>query len=228
MLIAGIKKFSLIDFPSKLAAIVFTQGCQYRCHYCHNPSLISKNTTSPFSASEFFDFLKSRINKLDAVVITGGEPTLQEDLIDFIKEIKKLNFKVKLDTNGTNPQILKDLLDQDLLDYIAMDVKSTFENYEKIINSKTDILDIKKSINLILNSEVDYEFRTTLVQGLHTIEDVIEISKSIKDAKLFVLQKFLNKITLNPKYKDSETFSDLELENIKKSCLNFVKAIQIR
>jgi len=228
MLIAGIKKFSLIDFPSKLAAIVFTQGCQYRCHYCHNPSLISKNTTSPFSASEFFDFLKSRINKLDAVVITGGEPTLQEDLIDFIKEIKKLNFKVKLDTNGTNPQILKDLLDQDLLDYIAMDVKSTFENYEKIINSKTDILDIKKSINLILNSKVDYEFRTTIVQGLHTIEDVIEISKSIKDAKLFVLQKFLNKITLNPKYKDSETFSDLELENIKKSCLNFVKAIQIR
>ena len=150
MLIAGINKFSLIDFPSKLAAIVFTQGCQYRCHFCHNPSLISKNITSPFSVSEFFDFLKSRINKLDAVVITGGEPTLQEDLIDFIKEIKKLNFKVKLDTNGTNPQILKDLLDQDLLDYIAMDVKSTFENYEKIINSKTDILDIKKSINLTL------------------------------------------------------------------------------
>ncbi|MBN2480070.1 MAG: anaerobic ribonucleoside-triphosphate reductase activating protein [Parachlamydiales bacterium] len=229
MLIGGLQKFSLIDFPSKMAALVFTQGCQFRCPFCHNPTLVLKERfEKPIPEEAFFSFLKTRKNKLDGVVITGGEPTLQKDLFDFIRKIKNENFLVKLDTNGTNPKILQDLLDANLLDYIAMDIKAPLEKYEKITYVKTNVENIKKSIEIIISSKIDYEFRTTLVKNLHDPEDPIKIASSIKGAKKYILQKFLPNSTLDNAYLKKESFSDEILNDLKEKILEFAKTCQIR
>ena len=147
MLIGGFNPFSLIDFPGKMTCVIFSQGCFFRCKFCHNKSLVVKeHFEKPLSENEIFSFLIKRKKKLDAVTISGGEPTQQRDLKDFIKKIKNLNFLVKLDTNGTNPKMLEDLLKENLLDYIAMDIKSSLKNYEKITNCKVEIFKIKKNI----------------------------------------------------------------------------------
>ena len=154
MHIAGLQKSSLIDYPEKIACIVFTQSCNFRCGYCHNPELFEQR--KPLISTEaFFEFLKTRQNKLDGVVITGGEPTLQKDLNEFISEIKNLGFLVKLDSNGTNPNIIENLINKNLIDYVAMDIKAPLNKYEQITNTKVNTENIKKSINLILNSNID-------------------------------------------------------------------------
>jgi len=227
MLIGGLQKFSLIDYPSKTAALIFTQGCNFSCHFCHNPSLVLKKA-SLINEEEIFEFLNKRKNQLDAVVITGGEPTIQKDLITFIKKIKNLNFLIKLDTNGTNPQMLKMLLEQNLLDYIAMDIKAPLEKYRLIIQNDIDILKINESINIILSSQIDYEFRTTYVKNLHVLDDAKNIAKSIKDAKLYILQRFVNKNTLNPIFKNYLPFSEKEMILLKKLSKDYVKNCEIR
>ncbi len=229
MLIGGLQKFSLIDYPKKIAAIVFTQGCSFLCHFCHNPSLVIKEQfTPPLSEKDFFSFLEKRKNKLEGVVISGGEPTLQKDLIEFIKKIKNFGFLVKLDTNGTNPEVLKFLIEKKLIDYIAMDIKASFKNYEKVIGRKINLENIKKSIKLIMDSEIDYEFRTTLVKNLHTKEDVLEILKSIKGSKVYILQSFRKEITLNPKFSSYSAFSDEEMQDFKKKALQCNNICRIR
>ena len=152
MKIVGLQKLTLLDYPGKLSCIIFTQGCNFKCPYCQNSDLIPLNGNEIISEEEVFNFLEKRKKMLDGVVITGGEPTIQKDLEDFISKIKNLGYRVKLDTNGSNPKLLESLITQKLIDYVAMDIKNTFYEYENIIKTKTSIDNIKKSIKLIKNS----------------------------------------------------------------------------
>ena len=242
-IIGGIQKTSLVDFPGKVAAVVFTQGCNFRCGYCHNPGLITAKQichSEPDSESvlkeNFLSFLKTRIGKLDGVVISGGEPTLQSGLYDFIKEIKQMNFAVKLDTNGTNPDVVKKLLNDDMLNYIAMDIKAPLEKYPQIVNisslsegeglrERVDLIlkNIQESINLITNSKIDYEFRTTVVKSQLSFDDFDKIGQIIKGAKRYYLQKFVPSNILDKNLINEETYSEKEFETL---CQNLKKHIE--
>ncbi len=171
---------------------------------------------------EFFDFLKERTGKLDAVSITGGEPTLQYDLIEFIKKIRDLGFLIKLDTNGTNPEMLKEITDQKLVNYLAMDIKAPFSKYEEITRMPVNIEKIKQSVEMIKNSGIDYEFRTTLVKKLLSPEDVEQIGRDIAGAKQYFLQKFVSTKTVDENILSEETYSEKELENLKERLKPFV------
>ena len=212
MRIGGIQKTSLLDFPNMISAIVFTKGCNFACDYCHNPELF--NSGVEHSTSEFFEFLNTRKGKLDGVVITGGEPCLQPDLMDFIKQIKQMGFLVKLDTNGSFPDIIQKLLNKNLLDYIAMDIKAPIEKYNAVSNSTISTDKIITSINLIMNSGIDYEFRTTVVKSQLTFEDFEKIGDLIKGAKKYYLQKFVPTKTLNPTFLSEQTYNDEDFKRI--------------
>lgn len=192
MKIGGFLKQSFIDFPQTLSAVIFTTGCNFNCWYCHNPELI-KNSKTEYDFEEVFNFLEKRRFFLEGVVISGGEPTLQPDLESVIVRIKNLGYKIKLDTNGSNPQTLKKLLDKNLLDYVAMDIKNSLRNYAKTICVKMfpEFYEnkIKKSIEILKNGKVEYEFRTTFAPEI-TLEDIHEISKLVKGCKNFYLQKY--------------------------------------
>lgn len=220
--IAGLQKTTFIDFPKKIACIVFTQGCNFRCGYCHNPELF-ENKEPALSVPAFFEFLNKRKGKLDGVVITGGEPTLQHDLKDFIRQIKDLGFLVKLDTNGTNPEILKELLCENLLDYVAMDIKAPLEKYNNIVNVNFDTEKIKTSIDLIMNSKIDYEFRTTVIKSQLSIEDFENICQTIKGAKKYYLQEFIPSKILDKNLMTEKSYSHDEFKEI---CENLKKYIQ--
>ncbi|MBE7709740.1 MAG: anaerobic ribonucleoside-triphosphate reductase activating protein [Cyanobacteria bacterium SIG32] len=212
MRIGGIQKSSLLDFPNMISAIVFTKSCNFACGYCHNPELFSSGVEH--STSEFFDFLDTRKGKLDGIVITGGEPCLQPDLIDFIRQIKLMGFLVKLDTNGSFPDVIQNLLDENLLDYIAMDIKAPIEKYNKVTNSIISTDKIIASINLIMNSNIDYEFRTTVVKSQLNFEDFEKIGNLIKGAKKYYLQKFVPTKTLNPTFLEEQTYNDEDFKRI--------------
>ena len=212
MRIGGIQKSSLLDFPNMISAIVFTKGCNFACGYCHNPELF--NSGVEHSTSEFFEFLNTRKGKLDGIVITGGEPCLQPDLIDFIKQIKQMGFLVKLDTNGSFPDVIQKLLNENLLDYIAMDIKAPIEKYNAVSNSTISTDKIATSINLIMNSKIDYEFRTTVVKSQLTFEDFENIGDLIKGAKKYYLQKFVPTKTLNPAFLSEQTYNDEDFKRI--------------
>jgi len=217
MKIGGLQKFSLIDYPDKVACVVFTQGCNFRCPYCHNPELVKPEMfLESLNEEEFFDFLKERKGKLDAVVITGGEPTLQYDLIEFIKKIRDLGFLIKLDTNGSNPGMLKEIIDQKLVNYVAMDIKAPLDKYESIAGTKTDIKKIKQSIELIKNSGIDYEFRTTVVKNMLSPEDLEQIGKEIKGAEKYFLQKFIPSKAVDEKMLNETTYTDEEFKELEK------------
>ncbi|MEK7447815.1 MAG: anaerobic ribonucleoside-triphosphate reductase activating protein [Patescibacteria group bacterium] len=228
MKIAGLVKNSLIDYPGKITAIVFTQGCNFRCPYCHNPDLVDiKNKKFLIPEKEIFDFLKKRKGLLDAVTITGGEPTLQKDLKHFIAKVKEMGYLVKLDSNGTNPAFLKDILDEGNVDYVAMDIKNTLEKYERV-TGPVDIKNIQKSIQLIMDSGVEYEFRTTVLPRLHKIEDFEVIGQMIKGANKYFIQNFRSDKTLNKTYELEKSFTVSELEKIQKTMDKYVKSCQIR
>jgi len=230
MFIAGLQKTSLLDYPKKIAAIVFTQGCNFRCGYCHNPELLNfSNDIEPFiNVENFFKFLNERKGKLDGVVITGGEPCLQNDLIEFISEIKNKNFLVKLDTNGTYPNTIKTLLDLKLLDYIAMDIKAPLEKYHKITGTIIDTSLIKQSIDLIINSNIEYEFRTTVVSSQLSFDDFEKIGKLLNGAKKYYLQKFVASKIYNHSLMKEKSYSKEEFNNIIKILSNNIKSIDIR
>lgn len=229
MLITGFQRLSLIDYPDKVCAIVFTQGCNFRCGFCHNPELVIGRNRERLEERDFFDFLKKRHGKLDAVTITGGEPTLHSDLPEFLKRIRDLDFLVKLDSNGTNPEMLKKIIDKKLVDYLAMDIKAPLEKYEKIICQKIDLKKIKESINLIINSNIDYEFRSTILPTLHNEEDLIQMAELIKGAKNYFLQSFVAAPKLlNPEFKVCKSFSKEQMQNLAKKCGKFVKNCKTR
>ncbi|MBS4760782.1 MAG: anaerobic ribonucleoside-triphosphate reductase activating protein [Clostridium sp.] len=229
MNIAGLQKSSLLDYPSKIAAVVFTLGCNFRCPYCHNPNLITAVSSEKLlDEAAVFDFLSLRKGKLDAVVVSGGEPTLQSDLENFFVKLKKLGFLTKLDTNGTNPETVQNLIDKHLVDYIAMDIKAPLEKYEEITGRKTDVEKIEKSINLIAESGVDYEFRTTVVRSQLSYEDFYQISKMLNGTMKYYLQKFKPMITLDCAFKKEETYTDEEFLEIKEIMQKNISNVFIR
>lgn len=188
MIIGGFVKNSFVDYPGLISSVIFTVGCNFRCWYCHNSHLFEKKENN-IKEEEIFKFLSSHKTFIDAVVISGGEPTLQHDLIEFIAKIKKLGYKVKLDTNGTNFDILKALIEAKLVDYVAMDIKAPLEKYQTIVGKHCFIDSVKQSINLLLNSDIESEFRTTFSPDL-TLEDIEEICKMIKGANAYSIQKY--------------------------------------
>lgn len=218
MIIGGLQKTSLLDFPEKIAAIVFTMGCNFRCGYCHNPELINGGA----KIEEVFEFLKTRQGKLDGVVITGGEPCLQKDLPEFIKQVKELGFAVKLDTNGSFPEMLEKVLPD--LDYVAMDIKAPLEKYSQIVNVDVDTLKILKSIEVLKNGGVDYEFRTTVVKSQLSYEDFEKIGQLIQGAPRYYLQKFVASKILDKGLENEKTYSTEEFERIIDILKPYVKA----
>jgi len=230
MKIGGLQKFSIIDYPGKIAAIIFTQGCNFRCRYCHNPSLVIPDQfQNTLSSTSILDFLSSRKGKLDAVTITGGEPTLQYNLVNFIEEIKKMNYLIKLDTNGTNFLMLKKIIENDLIDYVAIDIKAPLCKYQKIIQTKTSIENIQQSINYLLKkSKIDYEFRTTIIKSFLSESDLTEIAKSITGAKKYYLQKFVSNKIIDNNCNSKEYFTDKELINISFKLNKYVKKCLVR
>ncbi len=229
MIIGGFQKFSLIDYPGKICAIVFTQGCNFRCPFCHNPELVDcRLFLSPIPEEEIFSFLEKRKGKIDAVEITGGEPTLQKDLADFAGKIKNMGYLVKLDTNGSNPGVIENMISEKLVDYIAMDIKAPLQKYGEIVRADIDIRKIERSINLIMQSGLDYEFRTTLVKSLLSKEDIIDIGKTIQGAKHYILQKFVPSKTLDDKFLNENTFSTSELKFLCKKLRSYVAECIIR
>lgn len=198
MLIKGLVKTTLIDYPGKVACTVFLACCNFRCPYCQNPELVAGYDRLPTIArEEVFEHLKSRKKWLDGVCISGGEPTLNKELPEFLRKIKSMGFLIKLDTNGTNPEMLKKLLDEKLIDYIAMDIKAPLERYEEVVRVKVDLEKIGKSVEIIKNSAVDYEFRTTVVPGLLNCGDVKKICELLRGSKRYCLQQFRPDITLD-------------------------------
>jgi pyruvate formate lyase activating enzyme len=215
MKIGGFQKVSLIDYPGRISAVVFTQGCNLRCPFCHNPELVDPARFEDLiPEAEILSFLEKRKGRLDAVVITGGEPTLQPELTPFTIHLKAMGYRIKLDTNGTLPSLLEEMLDRKLLDYVAMDIKAPLERYSEVTNTKTDGQRILKSISLIMGSGIDYEFRTTAVKSLLGPGDLEEIGRLVPGAKRFVLQKFVPTKTLDRNYLNESSYSDGELKAI--------------
>lgn len=233
MLISGVQKITLLDYPDHTACIVFTAGCNFRCGYCHNPEFVLPEMLQELKGnfipeSSFFHFLEQRKNKLEAVVITGGEPTLMPDLILFIKKIKKMGFLVKLDSNGNNPFVLERVLEDKTVDYIAMDLKTSLSEYKKLAGNRADETKLFKSISLLKDLAPDYEFRSTLIKEIHTPEILTAMSELLRDAKRVFLQKFRPTITLNPLFQNFHAFSDTEMEDIKKIFEKNAKTVYIR
>jgi len=202
MLIKGLVKTTLIDYPGKVACVVFLARCNFRCPYCQNPDLVAGYGELPtISEEEVFRHLKSRKKWLDGVCVSGGEPTLNEELPEFLRKIKSLGFLVKLDTNGTNPEMLRKLLDEKLIDYVAMDIKAQLERYEEVVKAKVNLEKIKKSVEIIRSNDVDYEFRTTVVPGLLNSEDIEKICSWLRGSKRYYLQQFRPDVTLDVSFR---------------------------
>jgi len=211
MKIGGIQKTSLLDYPDTISAIIWTVGCNFRCPFCYNRDLVFGKVPT-ITEEEVLSFLKKRIGLLEGLVITGGEPLIQEDIVDFISKVKKLGYLVKIDTNGIYPEKLKELIDKKLVDYIAMDIKAPKKKYDSLSGKKVDIKKIEKSIDIIKKSGIDYEFRTTFIPDFLTKEDIKEISKWLKSSKKFFIQQFKNDVSLiSPKLENKKPYLNEEL-----------------
>lgn len=204
MKIAGLQKFSLIDFPGVIACVLFTQGCPLRCHFCHNPQLVDPGKFTPcYTEEAIFQFLAQRRGQLDGVVISGGEPTIQPDLLPFMRKIKELGYRVKLDTSGLFPEVIEQVLSEQLCDYIAMDIKAPLHAYEHVTGQKVSEKTLQTSIRCIMTSTVVYEFRSTLTKELHSFDAIIQMASAIQGARSYVLQQYNDNATaiLNQKMK---------------------------
>lgn len=228
--ISGLERSSLLDYPGKISAVVFLHGCNLRCPYCHNPELVVEKfcKKAQITRKYLFQFLSKRRKKLDGVVITGGEPLIHDSLENFIEKIRKMGFLIKLDSNGTYPERLKKLLDANLIDYIAMDVKYPGVDYIKSSAKKTVSNRIEKSIKIIINSDIDYEFRTTYVKKYHNLKSAEKIGKMIKGAKKYYIQNFNAGKTLDPSLSSKSSFTQKELSEIKSVVKKYVENVYIR
>lgn len=229
--IGGLQKTTLIDYPGQVAATVFLTGCNFRCSFCYSSELVlpEKIKKQPkISEKELFDFLRKRRGLLEGIVICGGEPTCNEDLPEFIRKIKEMGFSVKLDTNGSNPEMLKKLIDEKLVDYVAMDIKAPKEKYDKITGVKVRVQNIEESIRILKEGTVDYEFRITVVPTLHSREDIIEIAKWIGPAKRFFLQNFRAEKTIDSNLEKVKPCPIEFLKELKKEIAPYFEICQIR
>ena len=226
MIIDGFQKLTLLDYPGFVACIIFTRGCNFKCGFCHNSLLISCEKEGIISEEEVIEYLKKRKGILDGIVISGGEPLLQPTIIQFIKRVKELGMLVKLDTNGSSPDLLNRLITNNLVDYVAMDVKNCFGKYALTVGRKITIDNIKKSIEILKEGKVDYEFRTTIVKELHTKKDILEIAKIVGSKSKFYLQNFiLSDHVLN---KELHGFNEEELNDIKNELVKKYPMVEIR
>jgi pyruvate formate lyase activating enzyme len=229
MKILGLQKQSLIEYPGKISAVIFLGGCNLRCQFCHVPHLVLPEEIEKqkeISQKEIFSFLKERRNFLEAVAVSGGEPTLNKDLPDFIRKIKRLGYLVELETNGTNSKMLKYLIEKKLIDYVATDIKHRLDNFEKYkeitgwVLTKEMFENIKNSVKILLSGKVDYEFRTTIMKEFHKKEDILEICKEIQGAKIYYLQNYQKNHTISGK--TFTPFEEKEIEEIVKEGQKFV------
>ncbi len=198
MKIGGLQRCSLIDYPGRICAILFTQGCNFRCPYCHNPELVDPERYGPLLVDQVLPFLAKRRGMLDAVTVSGGEPTLQGDIEPFLQEIRDMGYLVKLDTNGSLPEVLERLLANRMVDYVAMDIKAPLEKYGEIAGVEVDPRRIRDSIRVILNAGVAHEFRTTVVRSRFEASDLADIAGLLTGARLHVLQPFVPTRALDP------------------------------
>lgn len=235
MIIGGLQKVTLVDYPGRLACTVFLSGCNFRCPFCYSKELVvEKDIKSHPQISEdyFFNFLKEKKGTLEGCVVCGGEPTIHgEGLVDFIRKIKKEAFLVKLDTNGTNPEIIKRLIDEKLVDYIAMDVKAPLikEKYEEACGKGFDILKIKESISIIKDSGIEYEFRTTVVPGIHSEDDIVGIANEIAPANKYFLQRFRGeKGTIDGRFEKIVPLPDQFYKSIEDKIKDSFKIFKVR
>ncbi len=231
MQIGGLQELTLIDYPGKLAATVFLSGCNFRCPWCYSSEIVlpEKIKVQPeFAEKEIFDFLKSRKNLIEGVVLCGGEPTISKDSVSLIKKIKKEGFFVKLDTNGTNPQMLKELIDKKRVGYVAMDLKAPKEKYSSVAGVKVDIQKIPDSIDILKEGKSDYEFRTTVIPGFHQKEDLLEMAKWISGAKKYYLQNFLPQKTLDKRFESIKPYPAEFLLEVQKAISPFFEVCQVR
>lgn len=228
MTFGGFEKCTLVDYPGKVACMVYTVGCNFRCPYCHNPELVDETVEARYTEQAILDFLATRRGLLDGVVITGGEPTMHEELPAFMRKVKELGFLVKLDTNGTNVRMLERVLHEGLVDYVAMDVKSPLETYSQTVARPVDIDAIRHSIDLLRSSPIEYEFRTTVIKSLLSRDDVEAIGKSIQGAKRYFLQKFVSTKILNPQFRTKTTYTDEEFEDLQALMSRYVERCEVR
>lgn len=228
MQIHGFNKTTLLDYPGHLAATIFLGGCNFCCPFCQNKGLVlSPNEEPSIPVDEVLNYLRKRQGILEGVCISGGEPTLEKDLENFIKEVKALGYKIKLDTNGYKPDIIKNLLDKNLLDYVAMDIKSSLDNYPHITGFPSiDINKIQASVHNIMNSNIDYEFRTTIVKEYHTQSDIESIGKWIQDCKAYYLQNFSDSDSVIHPGLSSHTKETLDL--FRTLLLQYIDTVEIR
>lgn len=216
MKIGGLQKLSLVDFPHHTAVALFTIGCNMRCGYCHNPELVlPERYADAIPEEDILLFLESRVGKVEGVAISGGEPTMHADLPAFIARVKQLGFVVKLDTNGTNPEMVRQLLDNKQIDYIAMDIKASMARYQEVVARPVSIEAIQETIKVIKRSGVDHEFRTTLVKSQVSPADLEEIGALVNGSPRFALQRFRPGRTLSPQFANETTYSDDELAVLK-------------
>ncbi len=227
MRIGGLQRCSYIDYPKHISAIIFTIGCNFRCPYCHNPELVDE-TAQEIPVADVLSFLRTRVGKLDGVTITGGEPTMHGDLLPFMRSIKEMGYDIKLDTNGTRPDTLQRLRQENLVDYIAMDIKAPFAKYEKTVARPTDIAAIKRSVALLMEGDTDYEFRTTVIKALLSPDDLRQIGEDIRGAKRYYLQKFISSKILNPGFIAKTTYTDEEFAQFQETLSAYVQECAIR
>ncbi len=228
MIIAGLQNLSLVDFPGHLAAIVFVQGCNFRCGYCHNPNLVTFNKRFDFPQEKVFDHILRRNKIIEGVVITGGDPAVHPDLPEFIKCVKNTGLKVKLDTNGSNPEQLENLLRARLLDYIAIDIKTSFSKYSLVTDQNDVVESVKKSIYITMLSTVPYEFRTTCVPGIVDEEDFRLVGETVKGAKKYCLQQFRSVNTCDKSFLEVKPYDMETLLRFREILGNFVENVEIR
>ena len=229
MKICGLQKTTLLDFPGHVAATVFTGGCNFRCPFCHNAGLVLPDRLEEASITEdeVMSFLKKRAGMLDGVAITGGEPLLHTDMPEFLEKIKNLGYKIKLDTNGSNPKLLKEIVNAGLVDRVAMDIKNAPTEYNKTAGCSVDMEKIEESKDFLLTGTCDYEFRTTVVKGIHTKESLIAAAKWISGAKEYYLQQF--KDSGNLIAPDAfEPFDENEMHELADAVRPFVPTVEVR
>ncbi len=232
MLIKGLQKTTLIDYPGKIACTIFLFGCNFRCGYCHNPELVITPKNFDYPENEILLFLEKQKKYLDGICITGGEPLLNIDF-EFLRKIKNMGYKIKIDTNGSFPEKLKEIIEEKLVDYIAMDIKTSRENYEKAVNSVVLLEKIEESIKIISNFP-EHEFRTTVVERFHDEEEIKEImvwlnkltgKKNLK----YCLQGFKNSgKLLNPEFSSDKNVNEIFLQELKEICEPFCEEVVVR
>jgi len=236
MKIIGTKPESLVEWPSYLSYVIFLGDCNFCCGFCYVPHLVFSGKTS-LDEEEILRDIDRRKDFIDAVCITGGEPTVNDELYDFLKNIKKLNLKIRIETNGSNPELIEKLIQDKLVDSIALDIKNSKEKYQETICSDINLFNISRTISLIKDSEIDYEFRTTLVPGLHTEEDILDIAEwlyDFKKVKLYVLNQFRadlpNEETINTEFIKKGNYPEEELQKIRDKLekLGYFEKIEVR